>query len=316
VVNFSDRLIDAIERKRSRLCVGLDPRVEFVPASMREAAVASHGETADAVARMFVDFNRAIIDVVAPLVPAVKPQIAFYEAFGPAGLRAFAETAAYAAERGLLVIGDVKRSDIGSTAKAYAAAFLGRPPGEGAPSPPGPPFPCDAITVVPYLGGEGVEPFIRAAAAHGRGLFVLVRTSNPSAREVQDIRGEGGPLFHRVAERVDAWGAELVGESGYSSVGAVVGATYPDDIPALRRRMPRAFFLLPGYGAQGATAADVAGAFDDDGLGGLVTSSRGIIAAHLKEVDTDWQDAIRAATERANADLDAHLPPLTEGPPH
>jgi orotidine-5'-phosphate decarboxylase len=307
MLSFADRLIDAVRRKRSRLCVGLDPRPEFVPPALRDAAVAAHGETAETVARMFLDFNRAVIDVVAPLVPAVKPQIAFYEAFGVPGIRAFRDTVAYASERGLLVIGDVKRSDIGSTAKAYAAAHLGVSTfGDRAVHRGG----CDAITVVPYFGTEGIEPFVDTAAEHGRGLFVIVRTSNPSAGEIQDIGDAAGPLFHRVAERVHAWGERLVGKHGYSSVGAVVGATYPEDIPALRQRMPRAFFLLPGFGAQGATAADVAGAFDANGLGGLVSSSRGIIAAHLKSPDADWLGAVEAATEQANADLNEHLPPL------
>ncbi len=305
--NFADVLMDAIDAKQSRLVVGLDPRLEYIPNDLREPALEASGPTAGAAADMIVSFNKIIIDIVAPYVPAVKVQVAFYELLGAAGYRAYEDTLRYAAGKGLVAIADVKRSDIGSTADAYARAHLGATElGEhiihhGA---------AHAATVVPYFGWEGLEPFLRATADSTKGLFVMVRSSNQTAHEVQGKRGDPDPMYVRVAKKVDEWGRDHVGDRGYSAVGAVVGATYPEDIPALRELMPRSIFLLPGYGAQGATAADVAAAFDENGHGAVIAASRKIILAHRTPDNQMWEHAIEEAVKAANADLAANLPPL------
>jgi orotidine-5'-phosphate decarboxylase len=308
--NFADVLMDAVEAKGSRLVVGLDPRIESVPNDLREPALRASGSHCGAAAEMILNFNRIVIDIVAPYVPAVKVQVAFYEAFGSPGYRAYEDTVRYAAEKKLVVIGDVKRSDIGSTAQAYARAHLGvtqmdeRVVHHAH---------AHAITVVPFFGWEGVEPFLRAAVEAEKGLFVIVRSSNPTAVEVQGQQGDDDPLYLRLADKVAAWGEDSIGDRGYSAVGAVVGATYPEDIPLLRERMPHALFLLPGYGAQGATAADVAPAFDERGQGALVAASRRIILAHRSPANQMWEQAIEQAVQEVNADLAEHLPPLKTG---
>jgi orotidine-5'-phosphate decarboxylase len=277
---FPDRLAEIVERKRSQLVVGLDPRLDLLPVELRGEAPAA------AVGR----FCRGIVDAVAPYVVAVKPQLAFFEALGADGLRALEEACQYAREAGLLVIADGKRGDIGSTARAYAAAYL-EPRGAAPPL-------ADALTVNPYLGEDSVEPFLQAARLHGAGVFVLVRTSNAGAADVQELAlSDGRPLWHHVARLVAEWGDGLVGERGLSCVGAVIGATVPRAVGEARRAMPQAVFLLPGVGAQGATPADVARAFTSGPASALVNASRSVIYAY-RGSDADWRAAAGAEAAR------------------
>lgn len=286
---FGDQLYDAVARAGTPVLVGLDPRFDSLPASLRQDV---DERDPRAVASVFARFCRDVIDVVAPLVPAVKPQAAFFEQLGPAGMQALAETVAYARQRGLLVIMDGKRNDIGSTAAAYADAYLGAESVWGA----------DALTVSPYLGDDSLVPFFDVARQRGGGVFVLVKTSNPGGGLFQDLVADGSPLYRHVANYVEARASESVGAHGYGAVGAVVGATYPEQLVELRRAMPHAWILVPGFGAQGGTAKDVAAALDDQGQGAIVNSSRAIIFAHsrpeFKETcgDSQWQRAVEAAT--------------------
>lgn len=299
--------MDAIDAKKSRLVVGLDPRIEIIPNDLREPALKAGGSTCGAAAEMIFSFNKIVIDIVTPFVPAVKVQIAFYESYGSAGYRAYEDTLKYAAGKGLIVIGDVKRNDIGSTAQAYAKAHLGATElgqqvihrGN-----------AHAITVTPYFGWEGIEPFIYTASELTKGVFVMVRSSNPTAYEIQGRESDLDPMYLRVARKVAQWGADSIGGRGYSAVGAVVGATFPGDIPKLRELMPNTMFLLPGYGAQGAKAADLAAAFDSNGHGAIVAASRQIIQAHRDPANQMWESAIELAVKDANSDLEASLPPL------
>ena len=296
--NFADRLIAAVKAKGNPVCVGLDPRLDQVPRPLRERARRNHGDTPRARAEAILDFSRAILDAVADLVPVCKPQVAFYEEHGPDGLRALAETIRCARAKGLLVICDAKRGDIGSTAEAYARAYLAE----------GGQFESDALTVNPYLGADTMQPYLDAAAGE-KGIFILVRTSNPGAGNFQDLLVDGRPLYERVAELVRRLGESHRGNCGFSSVGAVVGATYPEQARRLRELLPETLFLVPGYGAQGATAADVAAAFRADGLGAVVNSSRGIIFACRQEPyatrfgEAHFADAARAATEAMIGEL-------------
>jgi orotidine-5'-phosphate decarboxylase len=300
--HFADRLYTAIARTGSPVVVGLDPRLESLPPSLLAACRRTHGATMDAAAEALWQFNRAIIDAVYDLVPAVKPQLAFYECYGVEGLRVFARTVQYARQAGLLVIADAKRNDIGPVAAAYADAFVGSTPlfGQHVHGD----FVADALTVNAYLGSDGIEPFVARIQQHGTGLFVLVKSSNPSAGEVQDLLVEGRPLYEHLAARVDRWGHGCRGACGYSAVGAVVGATYAEQGKRLRALMPHAFLLVPGYGAQGATAADVVGCFDAQGQGALVNASRSIIFAYRTSPyaeqygEAAYAAAARAATQR------------------
>lgn len=294
---FGDRLAAAVRRLRNPVVVGLDPRIEQLPAAIR--ATAELGDFASS-AEAFLTFCHGVIDVVAPLVPAVKPQAACFEQLGPAGMMALGHVVRYAADAGLLVIMDGKRNDIGSTAAAYADGFLGRGSAWGA----------DALTVSPYLGDDSLRPFVDVAQARGAGLFILVKTSNPGGGQFQDLVAAGRPLFRHVGEYVERLAGETLGASGYGSVGAVVGATYPEQLTELRSAMPRTWFLVPGFGSQGAGARDVAGAFDAQGLGAVINNSRGIIFAHAKPQfahlgEARWQDAVRVATEEMIAQLRA-----------
>jgi orotidine-5'-phosphate decarboxylase len=274
---FSDRLAEAVERKGSQLVVGLDPLLELLPVEIRGGADGDRAGAADAFAR----FGRGMIDAVAPHVVAVKPQSAFFEALGAPGMAALEAVCDYARAAGLLVILDAKRGDIASTARAYAAAYL-------EPRPDAPPV-ADALTVSPYLGRDSVEPFLLACRRDGAGLFLLVKTSNAGAGEVQDVvLSDGRPLWQHVARLVDEWGADLAGERGLSSVGAVVGATHPRAVGEARRLMPKAVLLLPGIGAQGATPADVARAFTSGPASALVTVSRSVIYA-FRTLGGDWR---------------------------
>ena len=303
--NFADRMTDAVRVKRTPLVVGIDPRPDRLPEPLKRH-VAEATDPLRACADAYQRFAAGIIDAVADHAAAVKPQSAFFEALGQAGVKAFEATCAHARKRGLLVIGDVKRGDIGSTCEAYAAAYLGETAFSGRRLREGP---CDAVTVNPYLGFDGVQPFVEVGKAHGRGLFVLVKTSNPSSADFQDLETDGAPLFERVAEAVNRWGAEDIGRCGYSGVGAVVGATWPDLVTRLRGLMPKALFLLPGVGAQGASARNVIGAFDSNGLGGLVAASRHVIFAYDREPFRDtlaadrWAEAVREAARELTGEL-------------
>lgn len=285
-----DKLTEAIGRLRAPVCVGLDPSVDLVP----DALLGRHG---DDVPGAFAEFNKGIIDAVCDIVPVVKPQIAMYERYGPAGLAAYFSTVEYARSRGLLVIGDVKRGDIGSTAAAYADAHLA-------------PGGADIITVNPYLGGDSIETFTDMCKKAGKGIFVLLVTSNPGGKDIQQLELAGGDmLYQRVGGLVSKWGEGLIGMSGYSSVGAVVGATFPDQAKDLREHMPHTFFLVPGYGAQGGTGADAAKCFDKNGNGAVVNSSRGIIAAWKKpeHAGKPYAECARAETVKMIDDLRGHI---------
>lgn len=292
--NFADSLMEAVRRKKSQVVVGLDPRPDRLPCALQPDDLQDTAAAADSI----LAFNQDVLDAVAEEAAAVKCQIAFYEQLGCEGMRTYARTLKLARERDLIVIGDVKRSDIASTAEAYAAAHLGPAPGGYGPCDD---FVADAITVNPYLGSDGIRPFLEAAAAHGRGLFALVKTSNPSSIEIQDLVCGGAPLYERVGELVEEWGAQYRGHAGYSAVGAVVGATFPDELERLRRQMPHTIFLVPGFGAQGGEVEQVLPAFDADGEGAIVNSSRGIIFAWQSPPydeshgESRWRDAVRAA---------------------
>jgi orotidine-5'-phosphate decarboxylase len=289
--SFSDRVAEAVERRRSQLVVGLDPRVDLLPVELAGEAVLGRAAAAAAVAR----FCKGIVDAVAPYAVAVKPQLAFFEALGADGWIALEETCAYARQAGLLVVADAKRGDIGPTARAYASAFL-EPRGSTPPL-------ADALTVNPYLGADAVEPFLQSARLHGAGLFLLVRTSNAGASDLQDLTlSDGRPLWRHVAGLVHDWGAAMVGERGLSSIGAVVGATYPRAIGEARRAMPQAILLLPGVGAQGATPADVARAFTSGPASALVNASRSVIYAHRGSAD-DWRTAAASEAARLSAEI-------------
>jgi orotidine-5'-phosphate decarboxylase len=292
VRSFADRVADAVERKRTQLVVGLDPRVDLLPVELRGEAVTGRAAAGGAITR----FCKGVMDAVAPYAVAVKPQAAFFEALGSDGFAALEEVCLYAREVGLLVVLDAKRGDIGSTARAYAAAYLEPRPGS-------PPL-ADAVTVSPYLGDDSVEPFLLACRRYGAGIFVLVRTSNSGAADIQDVTlSDGRPLWHHVADLVHEWGADLVGERGTSSVGAVVGATYPRAVGEARRAMPQAILLLPGVGAQGATPADVARAFTSGPASGLVAASRSVIYAYRAIDSADWRAASGGAAARLAAEI-------------
>jgi orotidine-5'-phosphate decarboxylase len=289
--SFADRVADAVEAKRTQLVVGLDPRVDLLPVELRGEAVLGRAGAGAAVTR----FCKGIVDAVAPYAVAVKPQAAFFEALGADGFAALEDVCLYAREAGLLVLVDAKRGDIGSTARAYAAAYL-------EPRPPLPPL-ADALTVNPYLGADSIEPFLLTCRRYGAGIFLLVRTSNSGASDIQDLAlSDGRPLWHHVADLVHEWGADLVGERGTSSVGAVVGATYPRAIGEARRAMPQAILLLPGVGAQGATPADVARAFTSGPASGLVAASRSVIYAYRSADAADWREAAGRAAARLAAE--------------
>jgi orotidine-5'-phosphate decarboxylase len=297
VVNFGDTLAETVKRCGNPVVVGLDPRWEQLP----HAIVAGQSDDFAARAAAYEFFCREIIDVVAERVPAVKPQAAFFEACGPVGMVALGNVVRHARERGLLVIMDGKRSDIGSTAEAYAGAYMGRASAWG----------CDALTISPYLGADSLEPFVRVASENGAGLFVLVKTSNPGSGMLQDRQVEGEPLYRVVASYVEDQSAVNAGASEYGHVGAVVGATYPEQLAELRAAMPHTWFLVPGYGSQGGTAKDCAPAFDAKGLGAVINNSRGIIFAHKRPEYRDhfgesrWQEAVAAATDDMIAQLRA-----------
>lgn len=274
-----NRLVEKIRKTGAPIVVGLDPMMKFIPEQIKEAAFEEYGETLQGAGEAIWQYNKGIVDAIFDLVPAVKPQIAMYEQFGIEGLIAFQKTVNYCKEKGLVVIGDVKRGDIGSTSEAYAVAHLGK---VAVGSRMLPAFDEDFATVNPYLGSDGIRPFLKVCQEEKKGIFILVKTSNPSSGEFQDRLIDGRPLYEIVGEKVAEWGVECMGDE-YSYVGAVVGATYPEMGRVLRRLMPKAYILVPGYGAQGGKGADLVHFFNEDGLGAIVNSSRGIIAAYQQE---------------------------------
>lgn len=306
-----NKLITRIKETNAPIVVGLDPMMKFVPEYIKKAAFAEHGETLEGAAEAIWQYNKGIVDAIYDLVPAVKPQVAMYEQFGIPGMVAFKKTVDYCKEKGLIVIGDIKRGDIGSTSEAYAVGHLGKVQ-VGSKSYYG--FDEDFVTVNPYLGSDGVNPFIKVCKEEKKGIFVLVKTSNPSSGEFQDrqIADAGNrPLYEVVGEQVAKWGETHMGDT-YSYVGAVVGATYPEMGKVLRKIMPKSYILVPGYGAQGGKGADLVHFFNEDGLGAIVNSSRGIIAAYQQEKYArfgaeNFADASRAAVLDMKEDIEQAL---------
>ncbi|OON95752.1 MAG: orotidine 5'-phosphate decarboxylase [Epulopiscium sp. Nele67-Bin005] len=296
-----DKLIKSIELKQNPTVVGLDPTYEIIPSFIKNEMLETYGKTPKAVAEMFLKFNKEIIDETFELVPAVKPQVAMYEKYGLEGIRAYIETCEYAKEKGLLVIGDIKRGDIASTAAAYASHIEGTHiEGEF--------FDLwneDAVTINPYMGYDGIEPFLNACKNMNKGIFVLVKTSNPSSSEIQDLTVDGTPIYKISASLVNKWGESSIGNCGYSNVGAVVGATHKAIGTELRAYMPNTFFLVPGYGAQGGTGKDLVNYFDKNGGGAIINSSRGIIGAYQKDLsnEKDFAKASRQAVIEMRDDL-------------
>lgn len=273
------KLIEEITKKNAPVVVGLDPMLSYVPKQIQKAAFEEFGETLEGAAEAIWQFNKGIVDAACDLIPAVKPQIAMYEQFGIPGMVAFQKTVAYCKEKGLIVIADIKRGDIGSTSAAYAVGHLGK---VTVGSKSYAVFDEDFATVNPYLGSDGVKPFLEVCKEQDKGIFVLIKTSNPSSGEFQDQKVDGVPLYELVGRKVAAWGEECM-DGDYSNVGCVIGATYPEMGKMMRQKLPKSYILVPGYGAQGGTAKDLAVYFNKDGLGAIVNSSRGIIAAWQKE---------------------------------
>lgn len=303
-----NKLTEKIRKTHAPIVVGLDPMLNYIPKHIQEAAFKACGETLEGAAEAIWQFNKEIVDATYDLIPAVKPQIAMYEQFGIPGLMAFKKTVDYCKEKDLVVIGDIKRGDIGSTSAAYAAGHIGKVQ-VGSKEYAG--FDEDFVTVNPYLGSDGVNPFIDVCKKEKKGLFILVKTSNPSSGEFQDQLVNGRPLYELVGEKVAEWGQECMGDT-YSYIGAVVGATYPEMGKILRRIMPKAYILVPGYGAQGGQGKDLVHFFNEDGLGAIVNSSRGIIAAYKQEKyaqmgEVNFADASRKAVEDMIADIDGAL---------
>lgn len=303
-----NKLISKIKETNAPIVVGLDPMLNYIPKFIQEKAFQEYGETLEGAAEAIWQFNKGIVDATYDLIPAVKPQIAMYEQFGLPGLAAYKKTVDYCKEKGLVVIGDIKRGDIGSTSASYAVGHLGKVQ-VGSKFYAG--FDEDFATVNPYLGSDGVKPFIDVCKEEKKGLFILVKTSNPSSGEFQDRIIEGRPLYEWVGEKVAQWGEEHMGES-YSYIGAVVGATYPEMGKVLRKLMPKTFILVPGYGAQGGKGADLVHFFNEDGLGAIVNSSRGIIAAYKQDKyaavgEENYADASRMAVKDMIEDISSAL---------
>jgi orotidine-5'-phosphate decarboxylase len=300
-----DKLVENIKKTETPIVVGLDPMLSYIPSYILERSIKEQGETLEAAAAAVWEYNKGIIDAVYDLIPAVKPQIAMYEQFGIPGLEVFKKTVDYCKEKGLVVIGDIKRGDIGSTSTAYALGHLGHVSIGGKKISA---FNEDFVTVNPYLGTDGVKPFVDVCKEEKKGIFVLVKTSNPSSGEFQDKETDGKPLYEIVGEYVDKWGADTIGACGYSAVGAVVGATYPKMGKILRKIMPKTYILVPGYGAQGGTADELKPYFNEDGLGAIVNSSRGIICAYKQEKyakygENGFADASRQAVLDMKEDI-------------
>lgn len=303
-----NKLVDKIKKQNAPVVVGLDPMMKFVPKHLQDAAFKEYGETLEGAAEAIWQFNKAIIDNIYDIVPAVKPQVAMYEQFGIPGMIAFKKTVDYCHEKDMVVIGDVKRGDIGSTSEAYAVAHLGKVKVGNKEIAA---FDEDFATVNPYLGSDGINPFLKVCKEEKKGIFILVKTSNPSSGEFQDRFIDGRPLYEHVGEKVNEWAMQCMGDD-YSYVGAVVGATYPEMGKVLRKVMPKSFILVPGYGAQGGKAEDLVHFFNEDGLGAIVNSSRGIIAAYTKEQyakfgEKNFGEASRQAALDMIADINGAL---------
>ena len=299
-----NKLIENIKKTQAPIVVGLDPMMKFIPGHITAKAFEEYGETMEGAAEAIWQYNKALVDNIHDLIPAVKPQIAMYEQFGIPGLITYKKTIDYCKEKGLVVIGDIKRGDIGSTSEAYAVGHLGKVK-VGSNSFYG--FDEDFATLAPYMGSDSITPFVKVCKEEKKGLFILVKTSNPSSGEFQDRLIDGRPLYEWVAEKVVEWGSDHMGNS-YSYVGAVVGATYPEMGKALRKLMPKSFILVPGYGAQGGKGADLVHFFNEDGLGAIVNSSRGIIASHQQEQyarfgEANFADAARQAVLDMKEDI-------------
>ena len=299
-----NKLIENIKKTNAPIVVGLDPMLNYIPQHIQKKAFSELGETLEGAAEAIWQYNKGIVDAISDLIPAVKPQIAMYEQFGIPGLMAYKNTIDYCKEKGLVVIGDIKRGDIGSTSAAYAVGHLGKVQ-VGSNRIAG--FDEDFATINPYMGSDSVNPFIDVCKEEKKGMFILVKTSNPSSGEFQDQEIDGKPLYEMVAEKVASWGEELMGDS-YSYIGAVVGATYPKMGEVLRKIMPKSYILVPGYGAQGGQAKDLAPFFNEDGLGAIINSSRGIICAYKQDAysqfgEENYADASRQAVLDMKEDL-------------
>ena len=305
--NIIDQLIEKIKETKNPTVMGLDPRYEMLPKCVTD----KYPKTLEGVAQAIVEYNKALIDATYDIIPAVKPQIAFYEMFGIPGMEAFKETCEYAKQKGMIVIADIKRGDIGSTAQGYSNAYLGKTKiGDIEQAI----FDVDFVTINPYMGTDCVKPFVDDCKKYNKGLFILVKTSNPSSGELQDLKFENGKeVYREVAELVEKWGEELIGKNGYSSIAAVVGATYPEQLKQIREIAPHTYFLIPGYGAQGGTAADIAYGFDENGLGGIVNASRSLMCAYKSDrwkdkfEEKDYAQATRAEAIRMRDELNSVL---------
>ena len=298
-----DRLIENIIEKQNPTVAGLDPKLDYVPASVKDACFAQYGKTLEGAAAALLAFNKAIIDQIYDIVPAIKPQAAYYEMYGWQGVRALAETIAYAQQKGMFVMTDGKRNDIGTTMEAYATAHLGTTDvaGEAIDA-----FGADALTVNGYLGTDGIQPLVKICQEKDKGIFVLVKTSNPSSGELQDLKlTNGASVYEQMGRMCEQWGEALPGKYGYSGVGAVVGATYPEQLKEMREKAPHTFFLVPGYGAQGGGAQDAKNAFDKNGFGAIINSSRGIMCAWKKQglTEDDFAAAARSEALRMKANI-------------
>ncbi len=305
-----DRLIVKIAETQNPTVAGLDPKLAYVPEFIKQEAFAKHGANLKGAAKALLAFNKALIDALCDIVPAVKPQCAYYEMYGYQGVKTLAKTMEYARKKGMFVITDGKRNDIGTTMEAYAAGHLGTVDVDGESFAP---FQGDALTVNGYLGTDGIAPLTEICNREDKGIFVLCKTSNPSSGELQDRLIDGKPVYEIMGEMCEHWGKSLMGGYGYSGVGAVVGATYPEQLKELREKLPHTFFLVPGYGAQGGGAKDVAGAFDQKGLGAIVNSSRGIMCAYQKEGcdERDFAAAARREALRMKQDIMQHVEKIT-----
>lgn len=298
-----DKLIKKIQETQNPTVMGLDPRYEMLP----QCITNKYAQDLEGASKAIIEYNKALIDATYDIIPAIKPQIAFYEMFGIEGMKAFKETCEYAKQKGMIVIADIKRGDIGSTAQGYSNAFLGKTKiGEKEESI----FDVDFVTINPYMGTDCVKPFIEDCKKYGKGVFILVKTSNPSSGEIQDLKTENGEeIYTKVAQLVEKWGEELRGEYGYSSIAAVVGATYPEQLKQIRETAPHTYFLIPGYGAQGGKAEDIALGFDEKGLGGIINASRSLMCAYKSDRwkaqfdETEYAQATRAEALRMKEEL-------------
>lgn len=304
--NAIDNLIEKIKQMDNPTVMGLDPRYDMIPSSI----TSKYDKTIEGASLAIIEFNKALIDATYDIIPAVKPQIAFYEMFGIPGMLAFKETCEYAKKKGMVVIVDAKRGDIGSTAEGYSNAYIGRTPlldkKEAI-------YDADFVTVNPYLGSDGIKPFVKDCAEYGKGIFIILKTSNPSSSELQDLKTDGEEIYKHMGKLINEWGKDLIGENGYSSVSVVVGATHPKQLEELRQIMPNAFFLIPGYGAQGGKAEDIALGFDQNGIGGIINASRSLMCAYKKDIwkekykEEEFASATRAEAIRMRDELNTAI---------